>query len=99
MVTAPDLIKVDRSIVSGVDTDPVLAKLVASLVEFGHGCNLGVVAEGVETPEEHAVLRGLGVDSGQGWHFGRLGPPEALAGVAPLRVPAPRRGTPQPVDA
>jgi sensor c-di-GMP phosphodiesterase-like protein len=38
------------------------------------------------------VLRGLGVDYGQGWHFGRPGPPEALTSITPpAAVPAPRR--------
>jgi EAL domain-containing protein (putative c-di-GMP-specific phosphodiesterase class I) len=74
VVTSPDVIKMDRSIVSGLDTDPVLAKLAHSLVEFAHGIDVRVVAEGVETPAEHAVLRTLGVDSGQGWLFGRPAP-------------------------
>jgi EAL domain-containing protein (putative c-di-GMP-specific phosphodiesterase class I) len=90
VVTAPDVIKIDRSIVSGLNTDPVLAKLVESLVEFGHGCRVRVVAEGVETAGEAAALRTLGVDYGQGWHHGRPGPPEALAAVPGYRVPAPR---------
>jgi EAL domain-containing protein (putative c-di-GMP-specific phosphodiesterase class I) len=71
VVTAPDVIKIDRSIVAGLDTDPVLSKLVRSLVEFGHGCEVAVVAEGVETADEAATLRSLGVDHGQGWFFGR----------------------------
>ncbi|MGY1697104.1 MULTISPECIES: sensor domain-containing phosphodiesterase [unclassified Geodermatophilus] len=86
VVTDPDVIKVDRSIVSGLDTDPVLARLVGSLVTFGHGCGVTVVAEGIETAEEAAALRDLGVDLGQGWYFGRPGPPEALAPVAPALV-------------
>jgi EAL domain-containing protein (putative c-di-GMP-specific phosphodiesterase class I) len=91
VVTAPDVIKIDRSIVAGLDTDPVLTKLVHSLVEFGHGCLVRVVAEGVETAGEAAVLRTLGVDDGQGWHFGRPGPPEALGDAAPpARIPSPR---------
>jgi EAL domain-containing protein (putative c-di-GMP-specific phosphodiesterase class I) len=89
VVTAPDVIKIDRSIVSGLDTDPVLTKLVHSLVEFGHGCRVRVVAEGVETAGEAAVLRTLGVDHGQGWHFGRPGPPEALRDLL-QPIPAPR---------
>src|SRR3954469_5800436 len=89
VVTAPDVIKIDRSIVAGLDTDPVLTKLVQSLVEFGHGCRVRVVAEGVETAGEAAVLRALGVDDGQGWHFGRPGPPEALADVRQV-IPSPR---------
>ena len=63
----------------------MLTKLVQSLVEFGHGCRVRVVAEGVETAGEAAALRTLGVDYGQGWHYGRPGPPEALSEVA---VPA-----------
>ncbi|TYP86568.1 EAL domain-containing protein [Blastococcus xanthinilyticus] len=91
VVTAPDVIKIDRSIVTGLHADPVLTKLVASLAEFAHGCGVEVVAEGVETAEEHAALRGLGVDSGQGWFYGRPGPPEALADTAAARIPGPRR--------
>jgi EAL domain-containing protein (putative c-di-GMP-specific phosphodiesterase class I) len=78
VVTNPDIIKIDRSIISGLDHDPVLAKLVGSLVEFAHGCGVRVVAEGVETPAEHAMLRAVGVDYGQGWLFGRPGPAHAL---------------------
>jgi EAL domain-containing protein (putative c-di-GMP-specific phosphodiesterase class I) len=90
VVTAPDVIKIDRSIVTGLNDDPVLAKLVQSLVEFGHGCRVRVVAEGVETAGEAAALRTLGVDYGQGWHYGRPGPPEALSAAAPAKIPPPR---------
>ncbi|GAB3320897.1 hypothetical protein GCM10027451_41930 [Geodermatophilus aquaeductus] len=94
VVTDPDVIKMDRSIVSGLHVDPVLSKLVEALVVFGHGCGVKVVAEGIETADEAARLRDLGVDLGQGWYFGRPGPPEALTPVAPARpVPQPR---PQP---
>jgi EAL domain-containing protein (putative c-di-GMP-specific phosphodiesterase class I) len=92
VVTAPDVIKIDRSIVAGLDADPVLETLVRSLMEFGHGCAVRVVAEGVENAAEAAVLGALGVDYGQGWHFGRPGPAEALAPMvaAAARVPTPR---------
>ncbi len=93
VITSPDIIKIDRSIVAGLDTDPVLSKLVESLVDFGHGCGVRVVAEGIETAGEAAALQALGVDYGQGWHYGRPGPPEALSEVAPaVAIPAPRRG-------
>jgi EAL domain-containing protein (putative c-di-GMP-specific phosphodiesterase class I) len=87
VVTAPDVIKLDRSIASGVATDRVLSTLVGSLVTFAHGSGARVVAEGVETADDAAALRALGVDHGQGWHFGRPGPPEALAVPLP-RTPA-----------
>jgi EAL domain-containing protein (putative c-di-GMP-specific phosphodiesterase class I) len=90
VLTAPDVIKLDRSIVDGVHADPVLTTLVGSLVQFGHGCNASVVAEGIETEEDAAALRGLGVDHGQGWHFGRPGPAEGLAEVLSPAVPAQR---------
>jgi EAL domain-containing protein (putative c-di-GMP-specific phosphodiesterase class I) len=83
VVTDPDVLKMDRSIVSGLHVDPVLSKLVESLVAFGHGCGVTVVAEGIETGEEAAALLALGVDLGQGWFLGRPGPPEALAPVSP----------------
>ncbi|MCZ2813064.1 EAL domain-containing protein [Modestobacter sp. VKM Ac-2979] len=92
VITAPDVIKLDRSIVSGVDVDPVLTRLVSSLVEFGHGCGASVVAEGVETAAEASALRGLGVDLGQGWHFGRPELPSAT--VAPPTVQVPTARTP-----
>jgi EAL domain-containing protein (putative c-di-GMP-specific phosphodiesterase class I) len=95
VVTDPDVIKMDRSIVSGLHVDPVLSKLVEALVVFGHGCGVTVVAEGIETAEEAARLRDLGVDLGQGWYLGRPGPPEALSPVAPA-VPAPRPAERQP---
>jgi EAL domain-containing protein (putative c-di-GMP-specific phosphodiesterase class I) len=92
VVTSPDVLKLDRSIVAGAAADPVISTLVGSLVEFGHGVQATVVAEGVETAEDAAALRTLGVDFGQGWHHGRPGPPELLAPVghspAAARVPA-----------
>jgi EAL domain-containing protein (putative c-di-GMP-specific phosphodiesterase class I) len=78
VVTAPDVIKLDRSIVAGAADDRVLRTLVHSLVEFGHGCGASVVAEGVETRQDAMVLRDGGVDYAQGWYFGRPGPPDQL---------------------
>jgi EAL domain-containing protein (putative c-di-GMP-specific phosphodiesterase class I) len=89
VVTTPDVIKLDRSLVDGVTADPVLRTLVRSLVDFGHGCDASVVAEGVETVADAATLRSLDVDHGQGWHFGRPGPVGDLA-PCPPRAALPR---------
>jgi EAL domain-containing protein (putative c-di-GMP-specific phosphodiesterase class I) len=78
VMAGPDVIKMDRSIVSGVDHDPMLAKLAQSLVDFAHSFDASVIAEGVETAAEHAVLKAIGVDGGQGWLFGRPGPADTL---------------------
>ena len=90
VLTAPDIIKLDRGIVAGVGADPVLDTLVRSLVEFARGCRSHVVAEGVETAVDAAALRAAGVHFGQGWFFGRPGAPETLGPVSnrsAVRVP------------
>ena len=78
VLTDPDVIKIDRDVVTGVTNEPTRQTLVKALVEFGHGCGAQVVAEGIETEQDAALLTRLGVDLGQGWHFGRPGPPEDL---------------------
>jgi EAL domain-containing protein (putative c-di-GMP-specific phosphodiesterase class I) len=84
LLSAPDVIKLDRSIVAGVATDPVLRTLVRSLGDFGHGAGATVVAEGVETKEDAAVLRAVGVDYAQGWYFARPGSADQLADAYPV---------------
>lgn len=91
VLTSPDVIKLDRSIVSGLDTDPVRTVLVRSLVDFARGLRARVVAEGVETAAEAEALRALGVDHGQGWHFGRPAVPEPQPRTQP---PTPAHPTP-----
>lgn len=83
VLTSPDVIKLDRSIVDGVSADPVIRTLVRSLLEFGHGCGASVVAEGVETAEDAAMLREIGVDAGQGYYWGRPGPAAELDAILP----------------
>jgi EAL domain-containing protein (putative c-di-GMP-specific phosphodiesterase class I) len=87
VVTSPDVIKMDRSIVSGLDSDPILAKLAQSLVDFAHSFDVCVIAEGVETAAEHAVLKALGVDSAQGWLFGLPGPADTLVDEGVVLAP------------
>jgi EAL domain-containing protein (putative c-di-GMP-specific phosphodiesterase class I) len=88
LLTAPDVIKLDRSIVDGVSSDSVLRSLVRSLVDFAEGCDTRVVAEGVESPADGDVLCSLGVDYGQGWYYGRPGPAADLPAAAALPVNA-----------
>ena len=94
VLTSPDVIKLDRSIVDGVAADTVLTTLVRSLAEFGHGCGSLVVAEGVETAEDAGALLTLGVDLGQGWFFGRPCAAADLSDemVAPARTSVPKSG-------
>jgi EAL domain-containing protein (putative c-di-GMP-specific phosphodiesterase class I) len=99
VVTNPDIIKMDRSIVSGLDSDPVLAKLAQSLVEFAHSFGACVIAEGVETAAELEMLQGLRVDGGQGWLFGRPAPADLLVDEGTVLAPPARRSGVEPLTA
>ncbi|RKS84227.1 EAL domain-containing protein (putative c-di-GMP-specific phosphodiesterase class I) [Motilibacter peucedani] len=91
VLTAPEVIKIDRTLVDGVAADPVLTALVSSLVSFGHGAGAKVVAEGIETATDADALLALGVDLGQGWWFGRPGPADALSeAYVPAAAPVPQ---------
>lgn len=68
---APELIKLDRSLIAGIDTDPVRRALTTALVAFSHRSGSKVVAEGIETDEELATVTRLNVDLAQGFHLGR----------------------------
>jgi EAL domain-containing protein (putative c-di-GMP-specific phosphodiesterase class I) len=78
VLTQPDIIKLDRSIVTGVAGDPVLRVLVRSLADLAAATGAAVVAEGVETAEDATTLTGLAIAYGQGWYFGRADQPSRL---------------------
>ena len=66
-----DLIKIDRSFISGVSTDKSDAAMVRSIVAMAHGLGLNVVAEGVESPDQVRFLKQNGCDVLQGYYFSR----------------------------
>jgi EAL domain-containing protein (putative c-di-GMP-specific phosphodiesterase class I) len=63
---APDIIKIDRTLVSGVDQDTARSALIGAMVMFARGSGATIVAEGVETASELDCLTSLGVDTLQG---------------------------------
>ncbi len=67
----PDVIKLDRSMIANLDSDPVRRALARALVELSAGLGAVIVAEGVETTAELAALRALDVPYGQGYLLGR----------------------------
>ncbi|MFF5076014.1 EAL domain-containing protein [Actinoplanes sp. NPDC000266] len=87
VATRPDVIKLDRSIVTGLHADTVLPVVVRSLADLAAAVGAVVVAEGVETAEDATTLAGIGVSLGQGWHFGRAVTPEELRETYGLMVP------------
>jgi EAL domain-containing protein (putative c-di-GMP-specific phosphodiesterase class I) len=72
----PDIIKIDQSLIRDIDLDPGRRALAAALTGFAKDTGCDVVAEGVETEAELAVLRGLGIKAGQGYLLGRPALPD-----------------------
>ena len=66
-----DVLKVDRSFVAGLPDNRGDAAIVRAVVGLTRALGLKAVAEGVETTQQLAELRGLGCDQGQGYLFGR----------------------------
>jgi diguanylate cyclase (GGDEF)-like protein/PAS domain S-box-containing protein len=70
----PDELKIDKSLVSDVDSDPQRAGVVTAALAMARSLNLEVVSEGVETEAELAFLREHGCDMAQGFLYARPGP-------------------------
>ena len=65
----PNIVKIDRSIVSGCDRDASRRMLINSLVKLARAKDILVLAEGVETSEEMKTVIACGVDLLQGYHL------------------------------
>ncbi len=68
---APDFIKLDRQLTSGIELDPVRRSLAQSLVRFADETGAAFIAEGIENVEELSILRDLGIRYGQGFLLAR----------------------------
>jgi EAL domain-containing protein (putative c-di-GMP-specific phosphodiesterase class I)/CheY-like chemotaxis protein len=67
----PEVVKVDMSLVRGIDRSPVKQKLVRSIIALCTELGIHLIAEGIETPEERDMLVTLGGDLCQGYLFAR----------------------------
>lgn len=75
----PDVIKLDRSLISNVDSDNDTCALAAALIRFAEQTGSNIIAEGVETDAELATLRGLQVTKAQGFLLGMPQPLDEAA--------------------
>lgn len=67
----PSYIKIDRDLVSGVDSDGARHAFIEAMVRFARQIGSRLIAEGIETEGELASLAGLGVEAGQGYFLAR----------------------------
>ncbi len=64
-----DTLKIDRSFVMDLVDSPSDAAIAATIIALAKGLNFKVLAEGIETPEQVAVLTEMGCDYAQGYWF------------------------------
>jgi EAL domain-containing protein (putative c-di-GMP-specific phosphodiesterase class I) len=64
-------LKIDQSFVRDVLTNASDAVIARTILALGHSLDMKVIAEGVETAEQHRFLSDLGCDAFQGYFFGR----------------------------
>ncbi|WP_258868896.1 bifunctional diguanylate cyclase/phosphodiesterase [Alkalilimnicola ehrlichii] len=69
-----DYLKIDRSFIEGIPADPDDCAIIRAIVALAQGLKVRTVAEGVETPDQLAYLRALGVDEIQGFLIARPAP-------------------------
>lgn len=74
----PDRLKIDRRLVTLIDRGQEGLRLLKPIIEIGLALELGVTAEGVETPEQAEILAELGCDRLQGFHFAKPMPHQEL---------------------
>jgi diguanylate cyclase (GGDEF)-like protein len=75
-----DRLKIDRAFVKDLDEAAFEASIAGVIVQLGHKLGVEVIAEGVETPEQAALLRRMGCQEAQGYLFGRPMPLPDLLG-------------------
>jgi EAL domain-containing protein (putative c-di-GMP-specific phosphodiesterase class I) len=73
-----DIVKIDQGFVADLEQDPASHAIVYAVIELAHMLGMTVVAEGVETAEQHEQLASLGCDSCQGYYFARPMPADDL---------------------
>ena len=87
-----DKIKIDRAFVTNLGSNPQSAAIVRAVIGLGHGLDVSIVAEGVETHEQLCFLANEGCDGVQGYFIGRPAPIAQYSGLVGRKVTASKAG-------
>jgi diguanylate cyclase (GGDEF)-like protein/PAS domain S-box-containing protein len=79
-----DVVKIDRSFTANVESQNGDLVLLKGIIDLGHALELNLVAEGIETSQQHSIVRRLGCHQGQGFYFGRPSHPAQRELDSPL---------------
>jgi len=80
----PDFLKLDGSLVRGIDSNLIKQELIVSLIRIAAQLGASVIAEGIETEAEALLLKEVGAQYGQGFYFGM---PQSAERFAQLDLP------------
>ncbi|MDB5686941.1 MAG: hypothetical protein JWR77_1530, partial [Rhizorhabdus sp.] len=89
-------LKIDKLFVHSLGTDSATCDVTEHIIQMAQRLKLVTVAEGVESGEQAEILRGLGVEKGQGWLYGLPMPMDDL--LQRLRAERTRARSPEPVS-
>lgn len=87
-----DILKIDRSFLGREEGQRPSTAMLEGILGLAHKLSLDVIAEGIETPEQLHLLRGLGCSMGQGYYLSRPGPSRLIEALLASRTrlrPAP----------
>ncbi len=66
-----DVVKIDREFMKNISSDRRVKELIQSIIQIVHNLDMTVIAEGVETKEQHDILKALGCDMAQGYYYAK----------------------------
>jgi diguanylate cyclase (GGDEF)-like protein len=87
-----DIVKIDRSFVKNLGSDRVSNIIATAVVQLAHALDMTVVAEGIETEQQHHAVAALGCDAAQGFYYA----PPMVAASAAMFLQAAADGQPLP---
>lgn len=94
----PSIVKLDRALISGIDTDKARRAMAAGMRHFARASGIRLIAEGVETEAELATLRELDIHLAQGYLLGAPAPvPDRGRPKRRSARPAPKKARRMPV--